>query len=544
MPEAGHERVVNDVAAGAAEATVERRRHFSLVWLIPIVAGIVALWLGYKTLSEEGPTITIAFETAEGLEAGKTKVKYKDVDVGVVQAITLNEDFSGVIVTAKMDKSAEDYLGENARFWVVRPRLSLSGVSGLGTLVSGAYVAIDPHKGKRTRSFEGLEEPPVIESNVPGREFVLTATEKGSIGAGTPISYRGVQVGEVMGSQVSDDQQQILFPIFIRAPHDQLVRPGSRFWNASGVEFSVSASGLNVKTDSLQAILTGGIAFDTPLAATDGKPSEPGAKFPLYASHASLAEAQYTIKRPYLLHFNGSVGGLVAGSPVQFRGIKVGTVTDVALELNPETAEIRIPVTIEIEPERIALTGSPAGFRPYQGMERLVERGLRAKLASGNLLTGQLAIDLDFHADAPAAAMLYDGKYPEIPTIPSDIEEIRRTATGILDKIAALPLDAVVADLRTAIKNVNQLIASPALQKAVQSLEGVGPILEGARRATESAAQTLSAAQGMVGPDSELRRDLNGVLRELKDTLRSLKGLSDYLERHPESLIRGKEGGR
>jgi paraquat-inducible protein B len=541
MPEAGREPVG---AVAVADARVEERRRISLVWLIPIVAGILAAWLGYKTWSEQGPTIALAFKTGEGLEAGKSKIKYKDVDIGVVETIKLNKDLSGVVVTAKLAKEAEEYLGEKSRFWVVRPRLTLSGVSGLGTLVSGAYIAIDPHRGKPSTRFQGLEEPPVLETTIPGREFVLTSANKGSIGAGTPISYRGVQVGEVLGSDLADDNQYIRFPIFIRSPFDQLVRDGSRFWNASGVDVSLSASGFSVKTESVQAILTGGIAFDTPVATADAKPSEPGTAFTLYPSEASLAEAQYTIKRPFLLHFTGSVGGLVPGSPVLFRGIKLGTVTDVTLEFDMRTAAARIPVTIELEPQRIEVIGAPASFRQYEGMERLVERGLRAKLASGNLITGQLVVALDIYPDATPEALRYGGKYPELPTVPSDIEEIQKTATGILDKIAALPLDQTVADLRTTIQNVNKLIASPPVQKAVQSLEGIGPILENARRATENAAQTLGSAQGMIAPDSQLRRDLNAVLWEMKDTLRSLRVLSDYLDRHPDALIRGKGDGR
>jgi paraquat-inducible protein B len=315
------------------------------------------------------------------------------------------------------------------------------------------------------------------------------------------------------------------------------------------LEVSVDASGVNIKTESMQSILTGGIAFETPATAMSAEPSAAGTTFRLFDSQASLAEAQYTIKRPYLLYFDGSVRGLVPGSPVEFRGIKIGSVTDVHLQFDAQMIDARIPVTIELEPQRIEVVGVPASDRSYDLMARLVERGLRAKLQPGNLLTGQLTVALDVFPDSPPAKLVFGGKYPEVPTIPSDIEEITRSLTGLLDKLSALPIDQLADEARSTIQNVNQLIRSPSVQRAVQSLEGIGPILDAARRATEEAAKTLEranatvgSAQDVIGPDSSVRRDLVEALRELRDSARALRLFADYLERHPDAVIRGKSG--
>jgi paraquat-inducible protein B len=534
-------------APQAAEVKVPRRR-FPIVWLIPLVAALIGAWLFYKTLSEKGPEITITFETAEGLEAGKTKIKLKDVDVGTVKSIRIDRDLTNVIVVAEMVKDITPHLTENTQFWVVRPRLSASGVSGLGTLVSGAYIEVDPGQGSPARAFVGLEVPPVIRSHVAGREFRLRTDELGSLLAGAPIFYRGVQVGEVLGYQLSDDLQDITLPIFIRAPHDTLIRSGSRFWNASGIDVKVGAEGVQVRTESVQAILTGGVAFDTPVSGMDGEPSPEGTVFPLYGSFASISEAQYTIKTPYLMYFDGSVRGLNAGSPVEFRGIKIGTVTDVRLQLDTESKMVRIPVTVQIEPERIDVTSAKGPLKElasrerYQAMGALVERGLRAQLQPGNILTGQLLVALDFHPDAPPAELRRGGPYPEIPTVPSNIEQITRSVSGLLDKVAALPLDEMVAEARQTVQGVNALLSAPSVQRAVASLDEVPPLMVNARKAVANAEATLNSTQDLVGRESQVRRDLTELMRELKDTARALRVLADYLDRHPEALIRGKGG--
>ncbi|MBK8907713.1 MAG: MCE family protein [Rhodospirillales bacterium] len=518
------------------EADVKARKRFSIVWLIPLVAAAIAIYLGYTTLSEQGPTITMTFKTAAGLEAGKTRVKYKDVEMGVVTKVDISDDLATILVTAQMEKSAQPHLNENTRFWVVRPRLSTSGVSGLETLVSGAHIEMDPGKGDSARQFTGLEDPPVIRADVPGSEFTLRANQRGSLAAGAPISFRGIQVGQIMAYELGPDGRGVNFLAFIMAPHDRLVRPGTQFWNASGINVSIGATGVRVQTESLVSIVTGGVAFETPISALDNEPSPRGSEFPLYANETATKEAAITEQIPFIMHFEGSVRGLETGAPVELRGIKVGEVTDIRLIVDREAKAISVPVTIVLEPERVTLMGIRQ-TDPVAAMGELVQRGMRAQLKSGSLLTGALYVDLDFYPDAPPAEMARGGRYAELPTIPSDIEQIKRSAGQVLDRVAALPLEDLIQDMRTMIQSVNALVSSPAVKSAEQALLQTA---EAAEQLMTQANQTLASAGDLISPGSPLRYDLTQALTELRTALRSLRQLAEYLERHPEALVRGK----
>ena len=343
------------------EVEVKKRRGISLVWLIPLVAGAIAIWLAYTTLQEKGPKITVMFDNAEGLEAGKTRVKYRNVEVGLVDKVALSEDLSHIVVTANLDKTMETHMKEGTRFWIVRPRVGFGGVSGLGTLLSGAYVEFDPGEGQPAHDFVGLAEPPPITSQVPGTEFVLSTDRRGGIGRGAPVYYRGIRVGQVLGYDLAEDSQGLIVKVFVDAPNDQLVRPSSRFWNASGIDVSLGTDGVDVSIESLEALLTGGIAFDTPDIDQPGEVAAADTVFPLFASLHAVTEAGFTQRIPYLVHFDGSVRGLRAGAPVEFRGIRVGTVTDVRLEIDPAQDTVRIPVTLEIEPQRFGVERGAGG---------------------------------------------------------------------------------------------------------------------------------------------------------------------------------------
>ena len=500
----------------APHAAIRKGRGFSLVWLVPLVAGAIAIWLAIVTLREQGPTIAIKFDTAEGLEAGKTKVKYKDVEIGTIEEVRLSDDFQGVVAVAKMSKQSDDFMTSGTRFWVVRPRVGLSGVTGLGTLFSGAYVTLDPGKGAHTTTFEGLKEPPPIASDVPGRKFVLQAETLGSIDQGAPIFYNGLRVGQVLSYELNTNHQGFTIPIFINAPYDNLVRPVSRFWNASGVDVSISSEGVDISLESLPALLTGGVAFDTPGIETPAEPASAGTSFALYGTKHQVEEAAFTHKIPYVAYFEGSVRGLRAGAPVEFRGIQIGRVTAVKMELDPNTFTVRIPVTFDVEPERIHLEGKTSNLPPYQAMATLVRRGLRAELQSGNLLTGELMVALDFHPEAPAAELRTGGAYPEIPTVPTDIEQITKSVNQVLDKLASARIPELVDELRAVVSSFSGLVSSPdtsealvALRQSAKSLQKmmnttnteIGPLVQSLRRTADSATTTLASLEGAVGQD-------------------------------------------
>jgi len=540
------------------EIEVRKGSGLSIVWLIPLVAAVVAAWLAFTTWSEAGPTITISFKTAVGLEAEKTKIKYKDVEFGLVEDVRVTDDLSRIVVTASLDRQAEPHLNENTRFWVVRPRLGAGGVSGLDTLVSGAYIEIDPGGGEPQRDFVGLEEPPIVRSDVPGRAFLLVADKLGSLGAGSPVYFRGLDVGEVFGYELAEDQRSMLVNVFVRAPYDELVRDNSRFWHASGFDISVDPDGVTVNTESLQTILAGGIAFETP-PSPNAEPAADGTTFTLYNSQESVRQLQFTEKVPFVTRFEGSVRGLQPGAPVEFRGIRIGTVTDIRADFDPQAGEFHIPVTFEIEPGRLGQDQLNRGDDSYASAERLVERGLRTQLASGNILTGQLFVALEFFPNAEPATMDFSGPYPMIPSVPSTVDQLKRSVEGILAELSSLQLPELIADARQTLQGLNRLVASPDAVQAITSLEStlkqteslvrklddsVGPLMASLTAASKAAEGTMESADGLVAADSQIVYSLNELLVELTEAARSIRVLADYLEAHPEALVQGKGGNQ
>jgi paraquat-inducible protein B len=524
-------------ASGAARAVVKPKKSVSIVWIVPLVALLIGGWLAYKAITEKGPTITITFKSAEGLEAGKTKIKFKDVAVGQVEEIRLSPDLSQVVVTAQLTRDTKDYLSENTRFWVVRARVAGGGVSGLGTLFSGAYIGMDPGKpGKMARSFEGLETPPIVTTDVPGRHFMLKAETRGSLDVGDPVYFRQIQVGQVVAYEMEKDGQAVDIKIFIHAPHHERVRKTTRFWNAGGLDVSVDAGGIKVNTESFVAIIIGGIAFETPMDSEPGPAVQEGEIFRLYDRREDIYKKTYVKKTRWLLRFEGSVGGLSEGAPVKFKGIKIGEVIDLKLEFDYDAMVFRIPVEIEIEPERIAMTGKQTIDR-MRGNEILVEKGLRAQLKQGNLITGQLYIDLDMYPDEPPRKIVYGGKYPELPTIPTPIEEITKGITRIVDRLEKLPIEQIGNDLRDTMAHLNK--STEQLQKLMQNIdEKVAPAATATLEKTET---TLMKLDRLLDAESPTGHELKRALAELADAARNISVLADYLERHPDSLVFGKE---
>lgn len=442
--------------------------------------------------------------------------------------------------------------------------------------MSGVYIAIDPQPGNPASTFTGLEVPPRVTSQEAGTEYILLAHRLGSLQQGSPIYYRGIQVGEVTGYEFGESGQ-IEIGIFIREPHDQRVQRSSRFWKVSGIDVSVDASGINLEVESLISLISGGIEFDTPLIAEDkSRPIQPDSAFELHEGFASIGESKITKKVPYVLFFDGSVRGLEIGAPVEFRGIRIGTVTDIKVEIDQETTDIRIPVFIETEPQRWATRAllvktERKELKPYEFAERLVKKGMRGQLQTGSLLTGKLFVDLDFHPDLPTQTLKYDGKYPEIPTVPSTMDQFRQTATDVLEKLRNLPLDKIAHELLETMEGTNRLANSPELIETVQTFhetiedvqrvirerdESLGQTFEDVQKLTrdldqavvelaDSMEDTLSVARNaleIADPNSPMMVNLASTLKELSGAARSIRALADYLERHPEALVHGKGG--
>lgn len=535
------------------------RQRLPLVWLVPIIAILAAGWLAYRTISARGPMIEITLQSAEGIEARKTKVKHRDIDLGLVENVAPSGDLTKVIIQVRMNRYAEKHLRQGTRFWVMRPRLSAEGISGLGTLISGSYIEMEPGPGEPARSFVALEDPPVVNADVPGTNFTLHTSRVGSISQGAPVSFHGIRVGEVLGYELSDDDGSATVQIFVRSPHDKLVHVGTRFWNAGGITVALNSEGVKVQTESLQAILAGGIAFDVPRGGEAGPLAKASTVFTLFGDADAAHDAMFTRKIPFMLHLTSSAQGLSPGAAVLMRGIRVGEVTDVHLEYDAATGQLSVPVTLELEPQRTMLLHtdlSDQGFtdRAYNSFRNFVARGLRARLVSSNLFTGQKAISLDFARNPAPAALIEGGAFPELPAIDSDdIDSIMQASKQLL------------ASLDSTVTLLHQMIGSPEVRKSIAALQGtlvnlehltadsateIGPLLREVRAAARSADQTLNQATSAIkvagaalDGNGEQGGDLAGTLNELKQAARSLHLLADYLESHPDALLRGKNAG-
>ena len=499
------------------EAVVKPRKGISIVWIIPIVAALIGAWVAYKAMSEVGPTIVITFKDAEGLVAGKTKVKYKDVDVGLVKEVDLSDDLKHVRVTVEMQKGSRDYLTEKTRFWVVKARISAGNVSGLGTLLGGAYIAMDPvNGGKFVKDYVGLETVPVVTTDEQGQHFQLKATRRGSLDVGAPIYFRQIHVGEVVSYELAENGESVNFRVFINEPHHIKVRENTRFWNASGLEVNLSAAGFEVDMESAVSLLTGGLSFGVPPDSPPGDVAEENKVFMLHENRADAYAQKITIRNKFLLYFDGTVRGLEPGAPVEFRGITMGRVVSVDLGFDEDSQEFHLPVLIELEPERFSEGYNDLTEAEHRSInEELVARGLRAQLKTGNILTGMLYVDLEFFPDAREEKIRYVEGMRVLPTVPTSIQEITRNVTAILDKVKQVPFDKIGADMTRVIANLDKTMVQ--------------------------ADETLKTINNMFADDSAISEEIKTSLRELADAARSLRILSDYLERHPEALLRGKE---
>ena len=540
---------------------ISKRSGPSIVWLIPLVTALVGGWLIARTLSEKGPEITISFRTADGIVVNKTMIKYKNVDIGIVKGIQFSEDLKKVILKAEFKKGTDNFLRRGTRFWVVRPELSIRGASGLSTLISGAYIEIEPGQGSPQRHFIGLEEKPVVTADEAGKKVTLLADKLGSVDTGSPVYYRGMQAGEILGHELANDRRSVYIYAFIKDPFDQLVRGNTRFWNVSGMEITMNADGFKVKTESIASMIFGGIAFETPETLERGSEDVDNLIFTLYQDHDSILEHAFTKKVNFVLYFDSSVRGLTIGAPVEFKGIKIGSVLDVRLEYDKKSTSFRIPVLIEVEPERIISHDTQEVDSTDETLQNMVKNGLRARLQTGSLITGQLFVELDMFPGTPVV-MRGDGtsQYPELPTIEAaNFAAITKSVQNLVTKLDAIKFDKIGDELLGTLQGTNRIVNSPEIESTVRDLEqsmaslrsilkkvdssNIKEAIDAAHVALDKLSTTLTLTNKILKPNSPLQYNVIQLTGELEETSRAIRALVETLERNPQSLIFGRDAG-
>ncbi|MCQ9616610.1 MlaD family protein [Paenalcaligenes niemegkensis] len=520
---------------------VTRKSRFSWIWLVPIIALIAGASLLLKDWFYTGPTVTVSFASAEGLEVGQTKLRYRDVVIGDVTRISVAPDRKHVQVHIQLQKAGSEYITqEDSKFWVVRPRLGISGVSGLGTLLSGAYISVDAPTevddvASAVTDFEGLEQPPEINSARPGTRFTLTAPDLGSLEIGSPVYFQRIQVGQVIGYGLDEKGDGVRVQVFVDAPNDRFVSPGSRFWNVSGVNMSLDATGFSVQTASIVSALAGGVAFSRG-ADLDAEPAIANAEFELFPTQGqALAEPDGD---PFELEFHlyQSVRGLRVGAPVDFQGLELGNVTSINLNIDQNSERFYTIVRATIYPLRLGAVydyvkeRSESDVEPTNVfLESMVNHGLRAQMRAGNMLTGQQYIALDFFPDAKKADFDPMRTPVQLPVVRGDFDRLQQQFTNIVNKLETMPLKETAESLNEGLASLAQLIQQ--LQKTV--VPGVGSALESAEGA-------LQRIEDLLSDGSPMSNNLEQTLGEMNRALRSLNDLTSELQSQPSSLLRGR----
>ena len=516
-----------------------RRWHLSLVWLVPAVAIAIAASMLVRTVFLAGPRVEIEFVSADGVEAGKTEVRYKEVIIGKVASVSLRDDRKRVVVVVQLDRSASGFAVKDTTFWVVRPRIGVGGVSGLGTLLSGSYIAADAGIATDGRSeFVGLEAPPFVLRGEPGSVFALRADDLGSLDVGSPVFYRRARVGRVVGYTLDPDRDEVQIRIFIEAPFNKLVTREMRFWNASGIDLTVNASGLTLNTQTLASVLAGGLAFELPPGVVKGRVAPENTVFPLFNDRRTALAPPDGVPVTVRMIFDSTVRGLAEGAAIDLLGIDIGKVRSVSLQYDGQRKRFPVEVMADIYPLRLgsvrtALLRDAGGGDDADVLRRLIANGLRAQLRTGNLLTGQLYVALDFLPGPTRPVAPPGAGVVAMPTAPGTLSEIQPQIAEIVQKVSKIPFDAIGRDLQATLSRTSAAIGqlTPEAQKALAEVQ---------RTLTRAQASLEGLDRNVTDPNASVQRNLEETLLELQRTSRSLRVLSDYLQQHPESLLRGK----
>jgi len=556
-----YQRRSYDIEAATPEINRPRKRQkLTSLWLVPFFAALLGLYLAISFYNQKGPTIKIRFDSAEGLVAGKTPIRYRNVNIGIVDKITLSDDLETVMVEAGMSVDSRRYLNEHAKFWVVRPRVAASGVSGLSTLLSGSYIQVNSLVGENFQSdFIGKEQPPLTEEGAAGMRLRLRAEQAGYVGIGSPVYYRQVKVGQIEAQRFLPNYAGVEFTIFVDAPHHEILRNTTKFWNVSGVSVNLSANGLSLRTPSLEGLAQGGVAFDVieeyafPQKVVNGH---------VYTLHESFEAAQEdtlegasTSKYEYVTFFDGSVRGLSRGAPVELQGVQIGRVTDIRVEFDQNTGAIKVPVYIEFQPERVR----GVQLMNIDTVNEALGKSLRAKLQTGNLLTGQLYVSLEkSEDDAPQELARNADGVPILPSIKSDLEQVTDGVQQAIATINELPLEQLIADASSTVTEAKQLLADFNQLKFAAKLNGTvgtanvaideyAKLAKGMRGDISRLSKDLNTLVDTAGesiegiaPDSPLYYNLLNTFKDVQQAARAVLAVSESVEKKPEEFLFGK----
>lgn len=513
-----------------AIALPPKRAPLPLVWIVPIVAALIGGWIAVHAILQRGPTVVISFLTAEGLEPGKTRIRYKDVEIGEVTDVGISDDRKRILVTAQFHKEAEKFLMKDTRFWVVRPRVTGGQITGVSTLFSGAYIGVDVGTSSEPwREFTGLEVAPILTGDLPGRKVILQSNNLGSLDVGSPVYYRHIKAGEVIAHELDRNGTDVHVVVFIHAPYDQFVSRATRFWHDSGVNLDLDASGMHVHTQSVVSVLLGGIAFEALGDSADAQAPTDEAEFVLYENRVAALKPPDGEPQHFVMFFPESLRGLSVGAPVDFRGIVVGEVVSINVEYQKQGQWFHFPVEVAIYPERMrAHLGEGRLAETEKGggnelLDAMVSRGFRAQLRSGNLLTGQLYVALDFFPDVQPFKINWNKKPLQLPTVAGSIEELQMSLGKLLKKVDKVQFEQIGA-------NVNKTLLT--LDSLLKRLES---------ETTPEAKATMEELRRLLAADSPLQLELRDALSETTRAARSVRTLTDTLDSQPEALLRGKK---
>ncbi len=526
------------------DATVKPLKTVSTVWLIPLIAVFIGCWMIYYQWRNEGTEITIHFATAEGMEAGKTKIKSRNVDIGEVSQIELDKTGTGVFVTAKIKKSAEQFLVEDSMFWVVSPQISHTGVSGLSTLISGVYIEISPGKSVDERfEYQALESPPVTPVGTPGLHITLNSNDQFAYAKGDPIIYKGLTVGQFEDIYFNFEERVVYYNAFIKAPYHQLITSNTKFWDVSGLRLDLNADGISVKTGNFETMLTNGVTFGIPEGMEIGEKIGERSYYDIYANYEAADDERYRRSIEFVVLVSDSIRGLNVGAPVEYRGVQIGKVRSTNLILNRPQEKLikedfKIPVLISLQPGRVGLPDNEEG-ESLMAEQNIywIEHGLKAVLRTGNILTGSLFVDLQHRKDQPISEIAKYDTYPIIPTSSDDFSQITAKAEQFMDNLNNIPLSHLSENASQLMLEVTQ--TAKELQAVSQSLNSVISQVEQQEisRQLGKTLQGINALTKDLSSGSKGYEDLRVTLKTLTSTMNELKPLLNQLKHKPNSLI-------